>query len=553
MQAEQSMRLSGAQLRLFAAIMLQNKSIFDTVRERLTVDHFEEESYRFLYRVLLDYEAANDCLPSYAELSVELETLLEDDEELISEDGRFELEEFFAYAYDPENFTGCLPESTKAEKFAIKAFQKILTRRLHRMMTVDVQKASIDEIAIFAQRINQGLEEIKYVNAVREGGSMSFPDDWDRTNPKLFRTTGLGFLDKYFGGGTAQGEAYGLMAPYGTCKTTLGVMLWCTTALQSYADYLENEAPDEEKKIGLSVLITYEASKTPEVLHRSIMYAAGVSRFSLDRMGLAGVSSLSDDNENPLPYEKTRFVEQIKHGTFVPERQRVKQIIPILNKHTVCFDFSGADAEFPTAGNGGVDEIVRRLNMELKARGDKNHYIENVIIDYLGIMVDRDNSEKDKSKSKDDHKVYQLAVQQIVNKICKPFKCHGWILHQLSGSANAMLSPTKTLHHTDAKGSKSFAENLDFCFVIGNLNNDAMGQIACTKYRRFRRLPASVIQVDGEFNTVKGMDNYYIDNNGGIIDKSTMTIAGLSPDLINYPDIESTNLNVSQQGDYDVD
>jgi hypothetical protein len=137
-----------------------------------------------------------------------------------------------------------------------------------------------------------------------------------------------------------------------------------------------------------------------------------------------------------------------------------------------------------------------------------------------------------------------MAVQEIVNKICKPFKCHAWILHQLSGSANAMLSPTKTLHHTDAKGSKSFAENLDFCFVIGNLNNDAMGQIACTKYRRFRKLPGSVIQVDGEFNTVRAMDNYYIDSRGGIIDKSTMIAAGLPANAAGFDDLE----DVTQQG-----
>lgn len=537
MQTEQSMRLSVAQLRLFAAILTQNQSIFDTVRVKLTVDHFYEEEYRLLYRVLLDYYEANNCLPSCAELSVELETLLEEDAEIISDEGREQLESFLAYAFDEDTFTGCPADSTKSEKFAIKIFKKLLARSLHHLVTVEAQNASVDELPMFAQRIAQAIEEIKYVNTA-SGATVSFDDGWDKENPRLICTTGLGFLDKYLGGGTVQGEAYGLMAPYGTCKTTLGVMLWATTARQCYADWLENEAPEEERKIGLSVLITYEAAKTPEILHRTIMYAGEVSRLSLDRMGTDGLNALSSDSENPLPYEKYKFSEQIKHGTFVPERQRVNNIVPLLNKHTVCFDFSGADKNFPSAGNGGVDEIIRRLKMELKARGDKTHYIRNVIIDYLGIMVDRDNSpQKDKAKSKEDHKVYQLAVQEIVNKICKPFNCHGWILHQLSGSANSMLSPTKTLHHTDAKGSKSFAENLDFCFVIGNLNNDAMGQIACTKYRRFRKLPPSVIQVEGEFNTVRSMDNYYIDSKGGIIDKSTMTTAGVSPVNANFDDL----------------
>ncbi len=548
MQAEQSMRLSGAQLRLFVAILLQNQSIFDTVKQRLTVDFFEEESYRLLYRVLLNHSAANNCLPSYAELSVELETILEEDAEVINEDSRLELEDFLAYAYDPDTFADCPPTSLKSEKFALKALQKVLARRLHQDFKSAAQNASVDDIPIFSQQMTQRLEEIKYLNAAR-GVNLAFGENWDKHKSGDYATSGLGFFDKYLGGGVSPGEAYGLMAPYGTCKTTLGVMLWCTTSMKSYADYLENEAPDEEKKIGLSFFVTYEAPKSPEVLHRAAMYAGGISRYSLDRMGLNGMEMLANDASDPCDYEKLKYAEQIKHGTFVPERQRLQQVIPILNQHAVCLDFSGADLEFPGAGNGGVDEIIMRIKLELKARGEKTHFVKNVIVDYLGIMVDRDNSEKDKTKSKEDHKVYQLAVQAISNKICKPFNCHAWILHQLSGSANAMLSPTKTLHHTDAKGSKSFAENLDFCFVIGNLNNDSMGQLACTKARRFRKLPPSVIQVDGEFNTVRSMDNYYIDAKGGIIDKSTMTTAGLSPGSTNYPDIESTTTNAPQQAD----
>ena len=100
-----------------------------------------------------------------------------------------------------------------------------------------------------------------------------------------------------------------------------------------------------------------------------------------------------------------------------------------------------------------------------------------------------------------------------------------------------MLSATKTLHHTDAKGSKSFAENLDFAMVIGNLNNDSMGQIACTKHRRFRRMPPSVIKVDGEFNMVLAPDNFHVDGKGNIVDKSTMTTAGISVPMEQFADI----------------
>jgi hypothetical protein len=99
-----------------------------------------------------------------------------------------------------------------------------------------------------------------------------------------------------------------------------------------------------------------------------------------------------------------------------------------------------------------------------------------------------------------------------------------------------MLSPTKTMHHTDAKGSKSFAENLHFAFVIGNLNMDQLGQIACTKFRRAKRLPPSIIRVEGEFNDVVAPTNYHIDAKGQIIDKDTISSTGgqVSPSVNDF-------------------
>ena len=146
-------------------------------------------------------------------------------------------------------------------------------------------------------------------------------------------------------------------------------------------------------------------------------------------------------------------------------------------------------------------EIVNRIKLELRERGSDGSewYVKNVIVDYLGLMVDRDSTLR-KSDPVEDHKAYQAAVAQIVNLVSKPFDCPSWILHQLSGVANATLNPTKVLHHTDAKGSKSFGENLDFCFVIGSLNADSLGQVACTKHRRAGKQAPSVIKVDGEYN-----------------------------------------------------
>jgi len=108
------------------------------------------------------------------------------------------------------------------------------------------------------------------------------------------------------------------------------------------------------------------------------------------------------------------------------------------------------------------------------------------------------------------HRITETALMSS-NMLAKPFSCPVWLIHQLSGVANASFKPGARLHHTDSAESKSFAENLDFAFVIGNLNEKNQGQIACTKHRRAPSKAARVIEVDGDFNTVISRDDLYID------------------------------------------
>lgn len=519
-------RLSAAHVRLFVTILMQNETIFSHFKSKLTVAHFPEESYQLLYRVLLDHYKENNSLPSFTEIWADLESMLEQDSEIISDASRLDLEDFLSYAADPDTFDGTSVHSKKLENFALRIGREILMRAQSRGLQLALNEGIDDkDLPLFLQKTQLELEMLKTMG-IKDKQALTFDVDWDKRDPKIIRTTGIGFLDKYLGGGACMGEVYGIMAPYGTCKTTIAVMLWCESAKHCYEEKLENsEAPH-----GISVLITYEAAKSPEILHRALMYAARVNRESLDKMGMEGLASLLDDPENPLDYERKLFKQEIDDGVFKPERSRVESAIVWLNSHTLCLDFSGSDKDYPTAGSNGISEIVQRIKLELRTRGP-SYYVRNVIIDYLGLMVDRDVTlESPKNGRQEDHKTYPTAVARIVREISKPFNCHSFVFHQLSGHANSMLSPTKTLHHTDAKGSKSFGENLDFSFVIGNLTTDSMGQIACTKHRRVRPLPPNIIRVDGEFNSVVGLNNYHIDSRGQIVEKSTMKTVGVNVD-----------------------
>ena len=561
-KGQSKLRLSASHLRLFMAIVLRNDVVFEHFRDKLTVLHFKDESYQLLYRVLLDHSDKHTNLPALSLVEASITEMFEDDPEIISEFGREDLEDFLAYAYDADTWVDVEPTSRQMESFAFKAGQRLLQTKHAESALEQVQAAQDDEVfPTILQRLAEQAEYLMHEGSQR-GRTSVFDEDWDKKSPLLITTTGIDFFDKYLAGGQAAGEGYGLMAPYGTCKTTLGVMLWCTAARACYEETLLEEEWDGRK--GMSILVSYEAPLSPEIQHRAVMYAAQVNRQSLVNMGKDGLEALANDQDKPLPYEKRLFKSQITDGVFKPERTRVDETIGWMNEHIHCIDMSGADKEkFPGAGHGGVEEIVNRVKLELRERerDGEGWYVKNVIIDYVGLMVDRDASLRSDNPV-EDHKAYQSAVERVINLISKPFDCPSWVLHQLSGQANASLNPTKVLHHTDAKGSKSFGENLDFCFVIGSLNNDSLGQIACTKHRRAGKNPPSVIKVDGEFGLVTSPTNYQVDNKGQIVDKDSMTTAGLDAETFlasstntstGVPDISAdheSNLT-DQEGDHE--
>jgi len=532
--AGQSKRLSGAHKKLLFSVLLRNESVFLHFNGTLTVEHWLEEHYRFAYRILLDFWEENERLPTEAETYTEVESYREEDPDILSEAAEGELEDLLNYAYDDENFGVDQPASSKMESFAYKAGKKLLLEQFQQTAVEQLLSGiNVDNLSSFFQNAATQSEILThYEHSTSQ--SKTFGKDWDKSKTSITLSTGLDFLDKYMAGGARVGEAYGLMAPYGTCKTTLAVMLWCLAAKQNYAETLHDEFEGDK---GLSFLVTYEAPLSNEIQHRALMYAAMVHRTSLDKMGMDGMSSLNADPEKPLPYEKGKFKRDIEEGIFQPEFVRVQKAIPWLNDHTVCLDFTGSDPEWPSAGHGGIAEIVNRIKLEMRNRGP-GYYVKNVIIDYFGLMVDRDSSLG--PQKTEDHKLYQKKVEEIVQGISIKLQCHTWILHQLSGAANSMLSPTKSVHHTDAKGSKSWAENLHFAFVIGNLNMDSLGQIACTKHRRAGRVPPSVIKVDGEFNNVYAPDNYHIDGKGKIVDKATAEAAGAT-DNKDYANLQAQN------------
>jgi hypothetical protein len=520
--------LSEAHLKLFLAVLFRNEQVFESFKASLTASHFDFAGYQLLYKVVWDYFNENQCLPDLSQINADIASYVEKEYFSLDDDEYDALDDFLYYAFDPGLFKepdG--PKSVKAENFAFNFATKFLLEQQKRAAISQLSDLSdVGQLPAIFQQATAQTESLMGLS-VSGGRNLTLPVGWDKRAGVYLESCGVSFLDTFLEGGTAPGEAYGVLAPFGSYKTTLAVMLWYAAAKQACSKYLSGES---NGKKGLAVLVSYEAPLQDELRDRLLMYSAQISRTRLQAMGTNGVSIFGVDPETPQDYEKILFKEQIANGVFEPEMQRYERVLPVVNEHTVCLDFTGRHEKFKTAGNRGVSEIVSAIKAELKRCGP-DYYIATVIVDYVGLMVQRDATVDPKEKQRED-RLYQLAGLQLVNRVAMPFNTPVWAFHQLSGEANAILNPAKRMDHTQAKGSRSFAENLAFCFVGGRLNDDYMGQLCCSKHRRAGQHNPVLLKVDGLFNNVTAPEGYTVDRLGKIVRKDSLgSSTVLSPDM----------------------
>jgi hypothetical protein len=544
--AKQRSRLTAREMRQCLRTLCNSTELFSLFHEQLEVSHFNGFAiYQLIYRVLINYYTEHGELPGPGIIWTEIETILEQMPGHFTEDELQNLEGFLNEAYEESEWTAEVEDRQQIRWVMTKVRDFIADRLIADGVGVLLHAETVPaDLPDFLSAVVDRVSQVQSIESDDEA-NLTFKDGWDKRAGLPIRATGLSCLDEFMAGGHCEGEVYGILAPYGTCKTTLATMLVCNEA--KYAQQLYD--PEKPERIGISVIVSYEAPKQPELHHRFLMYLAQVRRDSLAAMGDDGLEGLGNDPATPLPYEKELFYQHIQDQMFIPEAQRVLQCVDLLNKHCLVLDMTGNDPHHPAAGGGGLGEITRRIRGELSRRGPE-YFITSVVIDYVGALVKRALAVSNEDSGELRHHITQVPLLAR-NSIAAEFNCPVWLVHQLSGYANSMLKPGSSLHHTDAAESKSFGENLDFAFVIGNLNQDNMGQISCTKHRRARTFPPKVIQVDGMFNCVLSRDDMFVDPSTHVIlDKDTASTAGVvvPPNSVNYTE---NDLAMNEEMDWD--
>jgi hypothetical protein len=475
------------------ACVIRNRAVFEAVRAQLTVDHLADDiGHAIVYRLVCDFYDKHHRLPDRDILWADVETTVAGSAaEQILTDGEIEgLEEFLEYAFDPTGFSkGDIETATHYVEWGVDRVKAFLKEKIADQVRRKVGTKELVPSDLPGLLTSYNTEVEKVASLTHATVEQPFPEGWDSRTGVAISPLGIDFLDIFLGGGTAPGEVYTLLGPYGSCKTLTAVMGTVQAARKAYAR--TREAGWNGRR-GVAFLVFYEGS-VEEFRLRALSFAARIHRKSFERMkSLEDFSSTGDLRD----YEKKVFAWKARKGLVIEgEQERARAELPVLNNHVLWLDMTGNNPARRGVGRGFVTEIAREI--DAVCRRDPSIYPAQVWVDYAGAAARRSIAAGD-----GDYNQLRFLIQdmplQLNNYIADQWGCPVLVNHQLSGEANSRRAGSP-MHHTAAAESKSFGENADFCINLSTMTTDSHVVINCTKHRRYKDLPPMVLKVDGAF------------------------------------------------------
>ena len=213
-------------------ILIRNQAAFDAVQDMLTVEHFSEteRGFKVAWRIAKEYYDEEGKLPGKNLMFANVLQALGDDPEYLTESERDELDNWLIQAFDPEYWDQDITTSKQYFNWAIKTVKRHLTEYVATNVGEEIRGAGrvVIDVCKFLDEHRSMQERIESIG--RNTDTTFAPEGWDKMGGIKMFPTGIPVFDEIMGGGQAPGEVYGLMGPFGSCKTISSVMLACQAA-----------------------------------------------------------------------------------------------------------------------------------------------------------------------------------------------------------------------------------------------------------------------------------------------------------------------------------
>ena len=381
------------------------------------------------------------------------------------------------------------------------------------------------QTADLATRLSEAHDQVVQATATDDTLFASVYDSFLDERPQgRFISLGIDFIDLYCGGsGPGTTDVLGHAGPRGGGKSTILNQVACNVAIDEQRQALqENRIP--------KFVYVFNYERVEDVLSHHLTYLAQVDRRTVEDFIYRNDKSIFSTGRDYKPYELKQFAYRINkakagNGSWPnAELERIEQARQILQTNLFVADFTGRKQAYMAYSGSYVPGIAEFIGMHQKRMGEPG--VAGVFIDYAGTCVRANIA----VTGKQDHERALIENLPLMCKriIANKFATFVWVAHQLA-AAEADRRPGTAPNKNAFKGSKAFAENVDFCVVNGTLTRDGFAVFAQSKARRGDQLPDTAGRLLADrCKWISAGANYVVQNNTIMTKDEANTLTGFT-------------------------